>query len=68
MGQLSQAGWVWLGGISRVEWNGWMSQLSLRLQVVYQVDIVTEGVLIFVRVCNFCSRLCIGWGRVGWVK
>ena len=40
---------------------------SSSLVVVYQVDKVDEGVLICVRVCIFCSRLCIRWGRVGWM-
>ena len=35
------------------------------LLLVYRVDIVDKGVLIFVRVCNFYSWLSIGWGRVG---
>ena len=36
--------------------------------VAYRVNVVDEGVLIFVHVCNFCSRWYIGWGGVGWME
>ena len=51
------AGRALLNGISGVERDWWIPPSPSPLQLVYRVDAVTEGVLVFVRVCNFCSRL-----------
>ena len=57
MDGLGIAGRVWISGISGLERDGWIPPSPSPLQLVYRVDVVTEGVLIFVRVCIFCSRL-----------
>ena len=41
--------------------------LSSPLLVVYRVDVVDEGVLIFIRVCNFRLRFYIRCDRMGWI-
>ena len=68
MDGLGIAGRVLLNGINGVERDGWTPLSPSPIQLVYRVDVVTDGVLIFEHVCNFRSRFYIGWNRFGWTK